>query len=223
MLVGKIASIVVDKGFGFIKPAKGGTDVFFHMSTLKGRIEDLKGGEEVNYEMDSSAEKPRAKLVEITGRPSSKSEFSSNRDGRNERGGGQRRSFDRDSRGGGDRRGAHGNDRRDRNDRGDRTRRTFDQPELEFGYVTKIKWRDKQGFISSDKHGPELVFDSVDVSGEKPFERLKVGDYVGFVRSKEVAVPPVALKVQYTERKIFHPRLHLSRHPNSRAKKPTWR
>lgn len=223
MLSGKIASVVADKGFGFIKPAQGGADVFFHMSTLNGRIEDLKGGEEVNYEIDASAAKPRAKSVEVTGRPSRSSggrDVHDRSKGRSDRRGSGPRPDG--SRGGRGRR----NDQPDqgaRRGRYDRTRRTADQPELEFGYVTKIKWRDKQGFISSDKHGPELVFDSVDVTGEKRFERLKIGDYVGFVRSKEESDPPIALKVQFTERKIFHPRLHLARHPNSRAKKPTWR
>ena len=113
--------------------------------------------------------------------------------------------------------------------RGDYNSRRSDLPDFEFGYVTHIRRRDKQGFISSDKHGPELVFDSVDVNGEVSFERLKVGDYVSFIRCRKPVDPkdptakPVALKVRYTERKIFHPRLHMARHPNARAKKPTWR
>ncbi|MCA9216611.1 MAG: cold shock domain-containing protein [Planctomycetales bacterium] len=110
----------------------------------------------------------------------------------------------------------------------DNPRRT-DLPDFEFGYVTRIRKRDKQGFISSDKHGVELVFDSVDVNGPVPFDRLKIGDYVSFIRctkplpENDRTAHPVALKVRYSERKVFQPRLHMARHPNARAKKPTWR
>ena len=247
MLVGKIASVVADKGFGFIKPAAGGSDVFFHKSALKGWIEKVEVGQECSFELDPKADKPRAQAVEVKGlaatggKPAFKKSGGNDRSGSraNNRGTGARGA---DRRGNTDRRPSNrGADRSGRQggaatqagrsslNRGDRNSRRSDLPDFEFGYVTRIHKRDKQGFISSDKHGPELVFDSVDVNGEVPFDRLKIGDYVSFIRCRKPVDPkdptarPIALKVRYTERKIFHPRLHMARHPNARAKKPTWR
>ena len=67
MLVGKIASVVADRGFGFIKPASGGNDVFFHKSALKGWIENVEVGQECSFEIDAKADKPRARSVEVKG------------------------------------------------------------------------------------------------------------------------------------------------------------
>ena len=243
MLVGKIASVVADKGFGFIKPASGGSDVFFHKSALKGWIENVEVGQECSFEIDAKADKPRARSVEVKGGTAGGKRGSRNsagnggsrtgrgtRDPRAGRANTSRPATHRAAKRGGDRaRGAATQAGRSSLNRGDRNARRSDRPDFEFGYVTRIRKRDKQGFISSDKHGPELVFDSVDVNGDVPFERLKIGDYVSFVRCpkpvdpKDPSARPVALKVRYTERKIFHPRLHMSRHPNARAKKPTWR
>ncbi len=63
MLTGKILSLVADKGFGFIKPAAGGDDLFFHCSAVDVLFSTLTVDQEVQYELDPSAEKPRAKTV----------------------------------------------------------------------------------------------------------------------------------------------------------------
>ncbi len=63
MLTGKILSLVADKGFGFIKPAAGGDDLFFHCSAVDVLFSSLAVDQEVQYEIDASAEKPRAKTV----------------------------------------------------------------------------------------------------------------------------------------------------------------
>jgi CspA family cold shock protein len=59
---GKIARLVKDKGFGFIKA--GGSDYFFHRSSVKGvAFEDLKEGAEVTFEEAEGAKGPRAEDV----------------------------------------------------------------------------------------------------------------------------------------------------------------
>ena len=63
MLDGEIQSLVAEKGFGFIKPAGGGADVFFHHSIVDAPLETLVKGQQVQYELDSKAEKPRARSV----------------------------------------------------------------------------------------------------------------------------------------------------------------
>jgi len=63
MLSGKILSVVADKGFGFIKPAASGDDVFFHCSAVDAEFSSLKVDQEVQYELDPSAAKLRAKTV----------------------------------------------------------------------------------------------------------------------------------------------------------------
>ena len=63
MLTGKISSLNADKGFGFITPSSGGTDVFFHCSAVDAEFTELKLEQAVQYEHDSSAARPRAKQV----------------------------------------------------------------------------------------------------------------------------------------------------------------
>lgn len=55
-----------EKGFGFIKPDGGGSDMFFHVSGLKNRadFDGLKSDDRVKYEVDSSGDRPRAINVE---------------------------------------------------------------------------------------------------------------------------------------------------------------
>ncbi len=51
-----------DKGFGFIKPAGGGKDMFFHVTGLRNRtdFEQLAIGDSVRYEVDQEGDRPRA-------------------------------------------------------------------------------------------------------------------------------------------------------------------
>lgn len=55
-----------DKGYGFISQEDGQADMFFHVSGLTRRedFDDLKVGDEVRYEIDTSPERPRAVSVE---------------------------------------------------------------------------------------------------------------------------------------------------------------
>jgi CspA family cold shock protein len=66
MLDGQIQSLSTDKGFGFIQPAAGGPDLFFHCSSVDAEFDSLTIGQQVQYEPDESAPKPRAKSV-VTG------------------------------------------------------------------------------------------------------------------------------------------------------------
>lgn len=52
MAVGKVKKIVLEKGYGFIKPDDGGADVFFHHTATSAlQIEDLGVGDNVTYEV----------------------------------------------------------------------------------------------------------------------------------------------------------------------------
>ncbi|ROR22944.1 uncharacterized membrane protein YsdA (DUF1294 family) [Comamonas sp. BIGb0124] len=66
---GKLISWNDDRGFGFIRPAQGGTDVFVHiqdMDTIGG--ERPSAGQAVSYEMASGVRgKPRAARVAVAG------------------------------------------------------------------------------------------------------------------------------------------------------------
>lgn len=67
MPAGKVKKIVAEKGFGFIQPAGGGDDVFFHHSSLVGiQIEDLGLGDEVNYETEMGKEGKGPRAINVT-------------------------------------------------------------------------------------------------------------------------------------------------------------
>lgn len=54
------------RGYGFIEPEEGGSDIFVHNSEIKGAYE-LREGQKVEFEVQSSYKGPRAinvKLVE---------------------------------------------------------------------------------------------------------------------------------------------------------------
>lgn len=52
------------KGFGFIQPASGGEQVFFHKSACIGcRFDDLSEGAKVSYEPGTGPKGPRAENV----------------------------------------------------------------------------------------------------------------------------------------------------------------
>ena len=59
---GTIKKLIVDKGFGFIEGEKG--ELFFHHTALQGaRIESLKVGQAVTYEVGRGPKGPRAENV----------------------------------------------------------------------------------------------------------------------------------------------------------------
>jgi cold shock CspA family protein len=109
-----------------------------------------------------------------------------------------------------------------------RPRESKPRPPLEsyeFGFVTKLYRSKSQGFISSVKGGPEFLFDAANVTGEKRFFRLVIGDYVRFVPSTEVtdAKQPIAKSVMAVERYLPVQEKRPPKHPRARQKKPTWR
>ena len=56
-----IIKTLKEKGFGFITPEGGDKDVFFHSDSLVGvMFDELKEGEAVTFETESSDKGPRA-------------------------------------------------------------------------------------------------------------------------------------------------------------------
>lgn len=54
MSVGTVKKLLLDKHFGFIAPAQGGADVFFHGSTVAGsQFGELLLGQRVEYEVEN--------------------------------------------------------------------------------------------------------------------------------------------------------------------------
>ena len=72
MADGVIKSIAFDratrkrKGFGFIQPAGGGEQLFFHRSAVQGAdFDDCNEGDPVTYEPGMGAKGPRAENVRL--------------------------------------------------------------------------------------------------------------------------------------------------------------
>jgi len=68
MASGKVKKVIVERGFGFISPADGGQDVFFHCSALpdKSVIDTLEEGTPVEYETEAADDgRVRASSVRI--------------------------------------------------------------------------------------------------------------------------------------------------------------
>jgi cold shock protein len=65
-VTGKIRTLRVDKGFGFIKDDKG-QEYFFHQSAIYGEgIADLREGDSVEFEVGQGPKGPRAENVRRT-------------------------------------------------------------------------------------------------------------------------------------------------------------
>jgi CspA family cold shock protein len=59
LATGKIARIVRDRGFGFIKSSESNEDVFFHTTALVGGVfDDLKEGQDVEFTIQSDPRNP---------------------------------------------------------------------------------------------------------------------------------------------------------------------
>ena len=205
---GKIRSLNADKGFGFIQPAAGGPDLFFHCSSVDAEFTALKLEQPVEYEVDSDAPKPRAKQV-VSGMAASHPKPKQANAGYEGKSPGAYRS-NATGRGPGSSRPS--------------SRRPRIEINHEFGYVTKLPRKKLIGFISSVKGGPEYYFEPEDVLGKK-FTMLGVGDYVRFIARPNPDDPkqPFAKAVEVVPKPINKQENNLERHPNARRKKPTWR
>lgn len=66
MSIGMVTTFIDERGFGFIRPADGGADVFVHVTELLNRP-SLESGEKVEFEIvtDPRRGKPRAKRVRV--------------------------------------------------------------------------------------------------------------------------------------------------------------
>jgi cold shock protein len=65
-MTGKIRTLRVDKGFGFIQDERG-NDYFFHQSAIFGEtISDLREGDSVEFEVGQGPKGPRAENVRRT-------------------------------------------------------------------------------------------------------------------------------------------------------------
>ena len=65
-MTGKIRTLRVDKGFGFIKD-DGGKEYFFHQSAVYGEgLEDLREGDSVEFDVGEGPKGPRAENVRRT-------------------------------------------------------------------------------------------------------------------------------------------------------------
>jgi CspA family cold shock protein len=63
---GRIARLVVEKGFGFVRGDDDSVERFFHRSAVVGQpFELLQEGQPVVFEEEQSAKGPRARRVEV--------------------------------------------------------------------------------------------------------------------------------------------------------------
>ena len=226
METGKLQSLAVDKGFGFIRPDAGGPDVFFHRSLCTEEFSGLVVGQTIRFQLDEQSERPRVSRMAIAAgyAPSNTGRADSGRADSGRANSDKRFGARSDS-------GRGGNSARDNlrgrdSKRDDRSRGPSVPEDLKGGFITKIHTRyERCGFISADEGGAEIRFEPATVAGRTLFGGLVVGDYVQYALDPAVtdARKPVARFVRTAERFIRLPKTQLSRHPRSRGKKPTWR
>jgi cold shock protein len=66
MAIGTVKWFNPDKGFGFIQPEQGGTDIFVHISALeRAGIRTLNEGQKVSYEITTEKGKTSASNLEL--------------------------------------------------------------------------------------------------------------------------------------------------------------
>jgi CspA family cold shock protein len=196
MLAGKISSISAEKGFGFITPAEGGPDLFFHCSAVDAEFKSLQVEQPVQYEMDEAAAKPRAQRV-LTGASS------------------PRAGFIKSSQPAPRRQGPVVS----------RPRPPVPVEPKIYGFVTKLPRKKPIGFISSEQGGAEYFFEPADMQGRIRFAELAVGDYVCFIARDNPEDPkqPFAKSVMAIPKPLPKQENSLPKHPRARRKKPTWR
>lgn len=196
VLDGKIQSLVAEKGFGFIKPAAGGADVFFYALMVDAPFETLAKGQPVKYELDTKADRPRARCVQVDEASSKKRSSQRN----------ARTSPNTSSR-----------------DPGCApTRPAFEhgfitklQRKKFRGFISSVKHGPEYVFTANSVTGGPR-FARLEIGDYVQF----------LVGEPDVEDPkqPVARAVEVVERKVEIPNdKKINRHPNARKKKPTWR
>jgi CspA family cold shock protein len=193
MPTGKIQSIAVNKGFGFVRPEDGGPDLFFHRSAVRGEFTALRPGMPVTYEQDEAAEKPRASSVQPAQSRPGRPPDSGGRATGTRRTGREQRPV-----------------RPTNCQRGFVTKLRREEPH---GYIsadaggTEIRF--EPGAVRGEKRFEALqVGDYVEfvVRAETAGTKSPEANYVCVI-----------------ERTIRFPRTNLTRHPRARGKKPSWR
>jgi len=64
-LAGTVKRFVVDRGFGFITPDGGGSDIFFHISALTDPARTPKEGDRIHFDLEQGPKGPRATNAQL--------------------------------------------------------------------------------------------------------------------------------------------------------------